>query len=121
MIDPDLKIQLDQLNQNLTEIKKKSGSGGVWRAFFNGMFSALGYVVGLVIVVLILGWILQKTGTLQAVETQINNFTDLVNSAKNLIPSNSDSSKSNQPTSGTPTMVTLPNGQQIKVNLPAGY
>jgi hypothetical protein len=123
MLDPDLKVELDLLNQNLTEIKKKTGSGGIWRAFFNGMFSALGYVIGLAIVVVILGWVLQKTGQLPAFEAQIKNFTDLVDSAKKLIPSDQNSSATQQSQQGNtvPTIVTLPDGRQIKVNLPSGY
>jgi hypothetical protein len=117
MIDPDLKTQLDIVNANLIALKNKK-SGGVWRAFFNGIFGALGYVVGLAIVIVILGWILQRTGQLPAFEAQLQNFSDLVNSAKNLIPSSSSSAK---PASGAPTTVTLPNGQQIRINLPAGY
>jgi hypothetical protein len=126
MIDPDLKVQLDIVNANLIEIKNKK-SGGVWRAFFNGMFGALGYIAGLAIVVVILGWILQKTGLLPSFEAQVQNFTNLVSAASKLIPkdsnssSNSNSNNTAQPAAGTPTIVTLPNGQQVKVNLPVGY
>lgn len=59
MIDSDLKNQLDEINKNLTEIKHKTGSS-IWRSFFSGMFSALGYVVGLAVVVVILGWVFTK-------------------------------------------------------------
>jgi hypothetical protein len=99
MIDPDLKTQLDSINQNLTEIKKKSGSGGVWRAFFGGVFSALGYVVGLAIVVVILGVFFQKTGLLKPFQDQVVNFTDLIGAAKKIIPSSQNSSTpaANQP------------------------
>ncbi|MDR3642361.1 MAG: hypothetical protein P4L74_01895 [Candidatus Doudnabacteria bacterium] len=123
MIDPDLKTELEKLNENLAEIKKKTGSAGIWRSFFNGMFSALGYVAGLAIIVVILGWILQKTGLLKPFEDQVGNFTDLVNSAKKLIPTGQTPSDNQnaQQGSGTPTIVTLPNGQQIQVNLPKGY
>ena len=119
MIDPDLKIELDQLNENLIAIKKKNAGGGVWRAFFNGMFGALGYVVGLAVVIVIVGWFLQKTGLLKPVQDQINSFVDLIDSAKKLIPSdqNSSATQSNQQGSGTPTMVTLPNGQQFQVRI----
>jgi hypothetical protein len=124
MIDPELKTQLDIINANLVGIKNKK-SGGLWHAFFNGMFGALGYIAGIAIVVVILGWVLQKTGLLKPFQDQVSNFTDLVGAAKKLIPSDSNSSSNpanaNQPTAGTPTIVTLPNGQQIKVNLPAGY
>jgi hypothetical protein len=119
MIDPELKIQLDTISQNLAEINKKSGKRGVWRAFFNGMFGALGYIAGLAIVVIILTWFLQKAGLLNAFETQIKNFTDLVDSAKKLI--NSDQQPSNvnqQPAKGGESTIILPNGQQVKVQIP---
>jgi hypothetical protein len=124
MIDPDLKTQLDIVNANLIGIKNKK-SGGVWRAFFNGMFSALGYIAGLAIIVVVLGWVLQKTGQLPAFEAQVKNFTNLVSAAQKLIINDSSPSSNTasptQPATGTPTIVTLPNGQQIKVNLPQGY
>ncbi len=134
MIDPDLKTELDQLNKNLTEINKKTGKTGIWRSFFNGMFGALGYIAGVALVVVILGWFLQKTGLLKSFQDQVSNFTDLVDSAKKLITTDSSSSnnnlnnstnnsaanpaKVNQSATGTPTIVTLPNGQQIKLLIP---
>ena len=126
MIDPDLKTQLDAINQNLAEIKKKTGNGGVFRSFFNGMFGALGYVLGLAIVIVILGWFLGKSGLLKPIQEQGKTFLDLIDSAKNLIPANSPAPAPEQkpasstPTGGGQTTVTLPNGQQIKVNLPSG-
>ncbi len=100
MIDPELKIQLDSITENLNQINKKSGKTGIWRSFFNGVFSALGYVAGLAIVVVILGWILQRTGLLPAFEAQVKNFTDLVDSAKKLIPTDQKSSNPSQPAGG---------------------
>ena len=124
MIDPELKIQLDTINENLKEIEKKSGTG-LWKSFFSGIVNALGYVVGLAIVVVIVGWILQKTGLLPSFENQVKNFTDLVNGAKQLLTSsNTASDNKNQATpqsSRGETTVTLPNGQQVKVNIPVGY
>ena len=122
MIDPDLKIQLDQLNDSLAKIKNKNAGGGVWRAFFNGMFGALGYIVGLGVVVVILAWFLQKNGLLGAFEQQVVSFSNLVSSAEKLIPSSQNSSApstatQSQDSGGTPTTVTLPNGQQIKLNI----
>ncbi len=114
MIDPELKGQLDQINQNLVLLQKKQGRG-LWHSFFSGIMNALGYIAGLILIILILGWILQKMGLLTAFESQIQNFTDLVNQAKNITaPTSSTTSK-------TPTKVTLPNGQQVEINLPSGY
>lgn len=123
MIDPDLKIQLDQINSNLIDIKNKK-SGGVWGSFFKGVFSALGYVVGLALVIVILGWILQKTGLLKPFQEQINTFTELIDSAKKLISSdnnssNNSSNSANQPANnGGESTVILPDGRQIKVQIP---
>ena len=99
MIDPELKIQLEDIKKALTAIEKKNGPG-IWRSFFNGVFGALGYIAGLAVVVVILGWTLQRLGLLQAFQDQVRNFTDLVDSAKKLIPQ--DSKPSTAPNSGTP-------------------
>ena len=94
---------------NLVEIKHKTGTS-VWKSFFNGMFSALGYVTGLAIVIVVLGWFLNKTGLLPAFKTEMQNFSDVINQAKNLTaPSNNK---------GTSTTVTLPNGQKVQVEIP---
>ena len=119
MIEPDLKTQLDQINQNLTEINKKTKFVGLWRSFFNGMVNALGYVVGLAIVLVIFGWVLQRVGLWQAFTQQMQNVQDVISEAKNLMPANTGS-KNNIKQSGGLTTVTLPNGQQIQVNLPSG-
>ncbi len=125
MIDPDLKTELDQLNKNLTEINKKSGRPGIWRSFFNGMFGALGYIVGIALIVVVLGWVLQKTGLLKPFQEQLKNFSEIIGAAKKLIsPDNSTSTttpaRTNEPASngGEGTMI-LPNGQQVKFQMPA--
>jgi hypothetical protein len=118
MIDPDLKVQLDQLNQNLVEIKNKK-SGGVWRAFFNGMFGALGYIVGIALVVVVLGWILQKTGLLKPFQDELKNFSEVIDAAKKLMPSDQKpASTATQPSSGGQSTITLPDGRQVKVQIP---
>ena len=93
-------------------IEKKKGPG-IWRAFFNGVFGALGYVVGVALVVVILGWILQKTGLLPAFKEQAKNFSDLINQAKKLTAPNDQNSTS----SGGDSVITLPDGRQYRVNM----
>lgn len=88
MLDPELKSELDQVNANLSEVKQNSRKTGIWRSFFNGMFGAFGYLVGLMIIVVILGWILQKTGLLKPLQEQINTFGSLIEQAKSLVPKN---------------------------------
>ena len=116
MIDPDIKAEIDKINENLIGIQKK-GSTGIWRAFFNGMFSALGYVVGLALVVVILGWILQKTGLLQAFQDRVKDFGYIIDQAKKLTgagPTPTPESSSDTGSGGY-TTVTLPDGQQVQV------
>jgi hypothetical protein len=96
MIDPDLKVQLDQVNQNLIEIKNKK-SGGLWRSFINGMFAAFGYIVGLALFLLVLGWFLQKTGLLKPYEDQVKNITNALNSAKQFMPPGQNPPATNVP------------------------
>ena len=124
MIDPELKTELDQINQNLVQLIKKP-TGSIWRSFLSGIMSALGYMVGLAIVVVLIGWFLQKSGLLPSVQEQIKTFSDLISAAKNLLPQTSTSTQSTAPStrggSGGETTVTLPNGQKINVTLPSGY
>ncbi len=117
MIEPELNTYLKDINQHLDEMKAKKGPG-IWRSFFNGVFSALGYVVGLALVVVVLSWILARMGLLQAFEQQVGNFTSLVDSAKKLIPDDQPNTNSKQGSSTGGTLVTLPDGRQIKVLLP---
>ncbi len=84
MIDPDLQKQLELINSNLVDIKTKKGSG-VWRSFFNGMFAALGYVAGLALVVVILGWYLNKSGLLPQFQQQIKDFQVFMSQAQKLM------------------------------------
>ena len=83
-MDPDLQKQFDAINANLVDIKTKKGQG-IWQAFFNGMFGALGYVVGVAMIVLILGWYLNKTGTLPEFQKQIQNFQSFMTQAQKLM------------------------------------
>ena len=83
MIEPELKVELEKIDQHLQDLKKARGAG-LWRSFFSGVFNALGYVVGIAIVVVILGWVLQKTGMWQQLQQQIKTFNDLANEAKKL-------------------------------------
>ena len=120
MIDPELKIELDQLNQNLTAIKNKS-SPGIWRAFFNGMFGALGYLVGIVVVVAVVGWFLAKTGLIAPFQQQWQRFQTFMDEAENTLSATQPQSQSqpqqgsNQNGSSGSYMVTLPNGQKAQV------
>ena len=120
MLDPELQHYLSGINQNLTEIKTKKGPG-IWRSFFNGVFSALGYFFGVAIVIVLLGWFLQRTGLLKPFQDQVKNFTSLVDAARKLLPSTDNTNTTSpapQKASGGQATVTLPDGRQVQVNLP---
>jgi len=115
MIDPELKIELDQLNQNLTAIKNKS-SPGIWRAFFNGMFGALGYLVGIVVVVAVVGWFLATTGLIAPFQEQWQKFENFMQQAEDTLSATHPQSQSQQGSSQNGSyMVTLPSGQKAEV------
>lgn len=116
MIDPDLKIQLDEVNQSLSAIKNKS-SPGIWRAFFNGMFGALGYLVGIVLVVAVVGWFLAKTGLIAPFQQQWQRFQTFMDEAENTLSATQPKSTTTQEGSSQngSYMITLPNGQKAQV------
>ncbi len=105
MIEPELQNYLSGINQHLVDIKNKKHPG-IWRSFFNGIFSAIGYAVGLAIVIAILGWILQKTGYLDKFKQQAKDVQDIISQVKDF----------RQPfnQAGESTIV-LPDGRQVKV------
>ena len=105
MIDPELEKHLAEINNNLVQIKKKTKTG-IWRSFFNGIFSALGYLVGLTIVVVVVGWFLNKVGLLPAFKKQLADFSDFISEAKKVIAPDKQRSG---------TTVVLPNGQEVKI------
>lgn len=118
MLDPELQHYLSGISQHLVDLKAKKGPG-VIRSFFNGVFSALGYIVGLLLIILFLGWILNRLGLLDQFKQQLSTFTDLANSAKKLIPQDQNFNNLNPGANGGESTITLPDGRQVKVQIPA--
>ncbi len=54
MIEPELKVELDQINQKL-ESMDRALNPSRWRMFVQGLWRAVGYIIGIVIAALILG------------------------------------------------------------------
>jgi hypothetical protein len=84
MIEPELQHYLSGINQHLVEIKKNQKQG-IWRSFFNGVFSAFGYIVGLFVFIFVLGFILNKLGILPAWKEQIKTFQTLIDKAQGVL------------------------------------
>ena len=116
MLEPELQNYLSGINQSLTEMKNKKQQG-IWRSFFNGMFSAVGYFVGLFLVVAIVGFILNKTGKLAVLQQQIKDFQSFMDQARKVI--GGDSNNGNQ--QGSTTIIqngdtfTLPDGRKVQI------
>jgi hypothetical protein len=113
MLDPELKDYLSGINLSLTEIKNKK-TPGVWRAFFNGMFGALGYLVGIVIVVLAVGWFLNYTGLIKPFQEQWQKFQTFMYQAENTM-SATQTQQGSSNGQGTGSIITLPNGQKVQI------
>lgn len=106
MIEPELQNYLSGINQNLTEIKNKKDPG-IWRSFFNGIFSALGYFVGLALVITIVGFIAQKTGLLKNFQAQVKDFQETLREAKSYLNSSNSTQEGDT--------VVLPDGRKVKI------
>ncbi len=61
MIEPELKVELDQINQKL-ESMDRALNPTRWQMFVQGLWRAVGYIIGIVIAALILGWVLNMIG-----------------------------------------------------------
>ena len=62
MTDPELKTQLEKMDQHLVGIFHKTES--LWRAFARGVLQGLGSIIGIVIAVALIGWVLNTMGVI---------------------------------------------------------
>ncbi len=81
------------------------------------MFGALGYLVGIVLVFAIAGWILAKTGLIKPVEEQWQKFQTFMQQAESTLSATQPTSAQRQQgsTQNGSYMITLPNGQKAEV------
>ncbi|MEK7618443.1 MAG: DUF5665 domain-containing protein [Patescibacteria group bacterium] len=75
MIDPDLKTELDKINRTLVGIFHKTES--LWRAFVRGMLQGLGSIFGIVLAVVIIGWILNTMGVIPGLKQQAGEWKQM--------------------------------------------
>lgn len=61
MLDPELKEKLDLINKNL-EMMNINIFPTRWKLFVQGLWRAVGYLVGLLLAVALLGWMLNIIG-----------------------------------------------------------
>ncbi len=107
-----MQKQLEEINSNLVALKNKKQ--GVLRSFLMGMFSALGYAAGLALVIVVLGWVLNKMGLLPAFKQQVSDFQAFMDQAKKVM-SVGEQQGQNIKSSNNETILTLPDGRQVKI------
>ena len=72
MIDSELKTELEKIDRNLVGIFHKTES--LWRAFVRGVLHGIGSILGVVLAVMIIGWILNILGILPGFKKQVQQF-----------------------------------------------
>jgi hypothetical protein len=80
MIDPELKNNLEKIEDELKRVDKNAN--GMWRTFWRGVVYGAGYVVGAIIILVIAGWILNIIGVIPAFTNQVNEFRSALESVK---------------------------------------
>lgn len=71
MIEPELKKSLDQINASLMELQKANRTRN---AFFRGVLSGIGSILGIAIALGLFGWILNAMGVIPAFQQQANEW-----------------------------------------------
>lgn len=75
MIDQELKDQLEKIDRRLVGIFHKTES--LWRAFVRGALHGLGSVIGIVLAIVIIGWVLNAMGIIPGLKEQANKFQNM--------------------------------------------
>jgi hypothetical protein len=81
MIEQDLKVRLDEINENLIQIKK---NGGVWKSFFRGILTGIGSVLGVALALILIGWILNTIGVIPAFREQAREWQQTLEDIKRI-------------------------------------
>jgi len=75
MIDPELKTQLEKIDNHLVGIFHKTES--LWRAFVRGMLQGIGSIVGIALAILLIGWILNVMGIIPGIQQQAREWQSM--------------------------------------------
>ena len=114
MMDPELQHYLSGINQHLVDIKNKR-TPGIFRSFFHGMFTALGYIFGFALIILGLTWFLNRIGVLPAFQKQLRDFQTFVNTAQKTLSGEQSGQGTGQTELNVGSTFVLPNGQKVKI------
>lgn len=64
MIDPELKAQLELINNKLEKLCETNSKPSRWWLFIQGVWRGFGYLIGLIIAIALLGWFLNIIGVI---------------------------------------------------------
>lgn len=72
MIDQELKTHLENIEKELTTLHNDYKS--LSNSFKRGIFYGAGYVIGVVLIIVLVGWILNIVGVIPAFNAQVKDF-----------------------------------------------
>ncbi|MCL5775043.1 MAG: DUF5665 domain-containing protein [Patescibacteria group bacterium] len=75
MIDPELKTQLEKIDNHLVGIFHKTES--LWRAFVRGMLQGIGSIVGIALAIFFIGWLLNVMGIIPGIREQAREWQSM--------------------------------------------
>jgi hypothetical protein len=72
MLDPELEDNLKKIETELSHMDK--ASTGTGRTFWRGFIYGAGYVIGVIVIIVVVGWILDVVGIIPALNNQVAEF-----------------------------------------------
>lgn len=72
MIDSELEDNLKKIENELSHMDK--ASTGTWRTFLRGCVYGAGYVIGVIVIIVVAGWVLNVIGVIPAISHQVAEF-----------------------------------------------
>ena len=69
MIDPELRERLDTINNTLASLVRATGSYS--GSFFHGILRGAGSLIGVALIIILIGWILNIVGIIPAFQEQV--------------------------------------------------
>ena len=80
MIDPELKRHLEIIENELTQMHRKTT--GLKHALVRGIIYGAGYILGIVLIIVITGWILNVVGIIPAFSREVSEIKATFEAAK---------------------------------------
>ena len=79
MNENDVNKQIADIRDSVEQINHRIGGG--WTTLWRGILSGLGYVLGALIALIIIGWVLNVIGIIPAFKQQVNSLKDSLQQA----------------------------------------